>query len=262
MSSNSAVLTLPERIGESTLEIAGRVGGIVIMAAQILRRFFPPRIDRFEFIRNMYRMGVKSVPIVSATAFFTGAIMVITAAPIVQQFNAKNFIGWSATFTTFREIGPLLIGIMFNGRVGANNTAELGTMVVTEQIDALRALAIDPITYLVVPRVLAIVIIMTALVVVGDFLSIVGAMGMAWGLLDIYPLSFYTSTIQMIDPWDFYVGIIKAFIFGVMISLNSCYFGLATKGGAAGVGKSVNDSVVGAASGVFIMDYLTSFVLG
>lgn len=260
--SESAATSIPQRIGEATIDIAGRVGGTAIMAGQIVRRFFPPRIDRYEMIRNMYRMGVKSVPIVSATAFFTGAIMVITAAPIVMQFNAKNFVGWSATFTTFREIGPLLIGLMFNGRVGANNTAELGTMVVTEQIDALRALAIDPITYLVVPRVISIITIMTTLVVVGDFLSILGAMGMAWGLLDIYPLSFYTSALPMLDPWDFYVGVIKAFLFGIMISLNSCYFGLSTKGGAAGVGAAVNDSVVAAASGVFIADYMSTFILG
>ena len=216
---SSTATSFAGRVGEATISIATQVGGTAIMAGQIVRRFFPPRIDRYEMIRNMYRMGVKSVPIVSATA-------------------------------------------MFNGRVGANNTAELGTMVVTEQIDALRALAIDPITYLVVPRVISIITIMTALCVVGDFLSILGAMGMAWGLLDIYPMSFYTSALPMLDPWDFYVGIIKAFLFGIMISLNSCYFGLSTKGGAAGVGAAVNDSVVAAASGIFIADYLSTFVLG
>lgn len=262
MSSQSAVLSIPQRIGESTIEIATKVGGIAIMALQIFRRMRPSSVDRFELIRNMYRMGVKSVPIVSATAIFTGAIMVITATPIVMQFNAKNFVGWSATFTSLREIGPLLIGIMFNGRVGANNTAELGTMVVTEQIDALRALAIDPIAYLVVPRVIAIVSVMTLLVVVGDMLSLIGSMGMAWLLMDIHPQAFYTSTVPMIEPWDFYVGVVKAFLFGIMISLNSCYFGLSTKGGASGVGRAVNDSVVAAASGIFIADYLSTFILG
>lgn len=262
MSTANPILAIPERVGAATMEIANRVGGVALMAGQIARRIVPPRIDRFELIRNMHRMGVKSVPIVGATAMATGAIMVITATPIVMQFNAKNYLGWSATFTTFREIGPLLIGLMFNGRVGANNTAELGTMVVTEQIDALRALAIDPITYLVVPRVIAIVAILTSLVVVADFLSILGAMGTAWAMLDIYPVQFYHDAMAMLNPWDFYVGVVKAFLFGVMISLNSCYFGLSTGGGAAGVGKSVNLSVVSAASGVFIADYLSTFILG
>ena len=260
--SNGAALTFAERMGVAALDIAAKTGGIAIMAAQIIRRLVPPTVDRYEMVRNLYRMGVKSVPILSATAFFTGAIMVIQAAPVVQQFNAKNFVGWSAIFTTFREIGPLLIALMFNGRVGANNTAELGTMVVTEQIDALRALAIDPISYLVVPRVISMITVMTALVIVGDFLSIIGGMLMAWAMLDIYPVAFYHSALPMLDSWDFYVGVIKAFLYGVMISMTSCYFGLATSGGAAGVGRSVNTSVVAAASGVFIADYLSTFVLG
>lgn len=259
---SSIALSIPERIGAATIDIASQAGGIAIMAAQIMRRLLPPRVDRYELFRNMYRMGVQSVPIVGATAFFTGAIMVITAAPVVMQFNAKNFLGWSAMFTTFREIGPLLIGLMFNGRVGANNTAELGTMVVTEQIDALRALAIDPITYLVVPRVISIVLMMTLLCVLGDFLSIIGAMGMAYLMVDLHPVAFFNSAMQMMQPWDFYVGIIKSLFFGIMISLNSCYYGLSTTGGAPGVGRSVNNSVVAAASGVFIADYLSTFILG
>lgn len=262
MSATSTILSVPARVGESTMEIANRIGGIAIMAGQIVRRFYPPRVDRAEFFRNMNRMGVKSVPIVCATAMATGAIMVIAATPIVMQFNAANFLPWSATFTTFREIGPLLIGLMFNGRVGANNTAELGTMVVTEQIDALRALAIDPITYLVVPRVLAIVLILTTLVVVADALSLLGAMGLTWAMVGTHPVQFVNQALPMLEPWDFYVGVIKGFLFGVMIALNSCYFGLSTSGGAPGVGKSVNISVVSAASGVFIADYLSTFILG
>lgn len=231
------------------------------MAAQILRRLLPPKIDRVEFFRNMYRMGVQSLPIVIATAFFTGGIMVIQAAPIVQSFNATHFVGWAALFTTFREIGPLLIALMFNGRVGANNTAELGTMVVTEQIDALRALAIDPITYLVVPRALSMVITMTALVILGDFFAIFGAIVTADVMLDFPPASFMNHGLPMVEFWDFQVGVIKAAFFGVMIGLASCYFGLATTGGAPGVGRAVNRSVVASASGILITDYLSTFVL-
>lgn len=257
-----ATLALPSKIGATLLAIAEQAGGIAIMAGQILRRLVPPRIDRVEFFRNMYRMGVQSVVIVAATAFFTGGIMVIQAAPIVKNFNANHFVGWSAMFTTFREIGPLLIALMFNGRVGANNTAELGTMVVTEQIDALRALAIDPIGYLVVPRVLSMIITMTVLVILGDALAIVGAVLMADLMLDLHPVSFLNHGLQMLELWDFLVGVIKATLYGTMIALSSCYFGLATSGGAPGVGRAVNASVVASASGVFIADYLSTFVLG
>jgi phospholipid/cholesterol/gamma-HCH transport system permease protein len=259
---NALVLSLPARLGATLILIAEQAGGIAIMAGQILRRLLPPRIDRVEFFRNMYRMGVKSVAIVAGTALFVGAIMVIQAAPLVMQYNAKNIVGWSATFTTFREIGPLLIALMFNGRVGANNTAELGTMVVTEQIDALRALAIDPITYLVVPRALAMVIMMTALVVLGDFLSIFGAIFTAYGMLDVHPIAFVNSALPMLELWDFQVGVVKAAIYGTMIALTSCYFGLAASGGAPGVGRAVNKSVVAAASSVYIADYLSTFILG
>jgi phospholipid/cholesterol/gamma-HCH transport system permease protein len=259
---NALVMSVPARLGATLLLIAEQAGGIAIMAGQILRRLMPPRIDRVEFFRNMYRMGVKSVAIVAGTAFFVGALMVIQAAPIVMRYDAKNIVGWSATFTTFREIGPLLIALMFNGRVGANNAAELGTMVVTEQVDALRALAIDPITYLVVPRALSMIIMMPALVILGDFLAIIGAILMAWGMLDVYPLSFVTSALPMLDLWDFEVGVVKAVIYGTMVALTSCYFGLATSGGAPGVGRAVNKSVVAAASSIYIADYLSTFILG
>lgn len=257
----AALLSLPTQVGVAALAIAQQTGGIAIMAAQILRRLVPPKVDRVEFFRNMYRMGVQSLPIVIATAFFTGGIMVIQAAPIVQSFNATHFVGWAALFTTFREIGPLLIALMFNGRVGANNTAELGTMVVTEQIDALRALAIDPIAYLVVPRAVSMVITMTALVILGDFFAIFGAILTADLMLDFPPASFMNHGLPMVELWDFQVGVIKAAFFGVMIALASCYFGLAATGGAPGVGRAVNRSVVASASGIFITDYLSTFVL-
>ena len=257
----SGALAIPERMGAALIDIAEQTGGIAIMAGQIRRRSSPWKIDRHEFIRNMYRMGVKSVPILAATAFFTGAIMVIQAAPLEIRYNARSFVGWSATYTTFREIGPLLMALMFNGRVGANNTAELGTMAVTEQLDALRALAIDPITYLVVPRAISIVIILTCLCIIGDFLAIIGAMGMAWAMLDVHWLQFLNSALPRLELWDFLVGVIKASLYGVMIALTSCYFGLSTSGGAPGVGRSVNRAVVAAASGVFITDYLLTFIL-
>lgn len=255
------LLRIPAQMGAALLFVSQQAGGITVLAGQIIRRLVPPRVDRHELFGALYKMGVRSTPIVSATAAFTGAIMVIQAAPLVERFDAKEFVGWGASFITLRELGPLLIAIMFNGRVGANNTAELGTMVVTDQIDALRALAIDPITYLVVPRCIAIVTMMFLLCIIGDVVAIGGAILTGYAMLDVHPASFIAGALPMLEPWDLLIGLIKSALFGVMIALNSCYFGLSTKGGAPGVGRSVNASVVAAASGIFIADYLSTFVL-
>lgn len=255
------MLALPAKLGAVLLSIAQQTGGVAILTGQIVRRLAPWRIDRLELFRNLYKMGVRSVPIVAATAAFTGAVMVVQAAPLVERFNAKGFIGWGASFVTLREVGPLLIALMFNGRVGANNTAELGTMVVTEQIDALRALAIDPVSYLVVPRVISIITMMTLLCIIGDAVALLGAIAAGQLLLDVDPRTFVNSALQLLETWDFAVGLIKSFFFGIMIALTSCYYGLATSGGAPGVGRSVNAAVVAAATGVFVADYLSTFVL-
>ncbi|MCZ7681888.1 MAG: ABC transporter permease [Sandaracinaceae bacterium] len=175
-------------------------------------------------------MGVRSLSIVVVTALFVGAIMVIQAAPLVTRFNAREIVGWGAGFATLREVGPLLIALMFSGRVGANNTAELGTMVVTSQIDALRALAIDPLGYLVLPRVIAMVTMLFALTVIGDMVAIGGACLAGKVLLDVDPRSFMNSLLLLLNEWDLLTGLIKSVVFGIMIALTSCHFGLSVKG--------------------------------
>jgi phospholipid/cholesterol/gamma-HCH transport system permease protein len=254
-------LLLPERMGKSLLSISDQVGGIGLLAGRLIARLFPPRIDRYELVRNLHKMGVLSVGIVSVTALFTGAIMVVQAAPLVIRFNATDIIGWGAGFAMLREVGPLLIALMFSGRVGANNTAELGTMVVTEQLDALRALAIDPLTYLILPRVISMIVMLFILTIVGDLVAVGGAILSSQSLLDVDPRQFMNSFLQLITTWDFMSGLVKSVMFGVMIALTSCHFGLTVKGGAPGVGRAVNAAVVAAASGIFIMDYFSTFFL-
>lgn len=255
-------LRVPRLIGGAALNIGEQVGGLVVLLGRIVARLFPPRIDRYELSRNMHKMGVGSLPIVITTALFVGAIMVIQAAPLVTRFNARALIGWGAGFAILREVGPLLIALMFSGRVGANNTAELSTMVVTSQIDALRALAIDPISHLVIPRSLAMVVTLFFLTIIGDVVAIGGAMVSAKVLLDVDPRSFLNSLLLLLDEWDLMTGLIKSLVFGAMIALTSSHFGLSVKGGAPGVGRAVNAAVVAAASGIFILDYFLSFLLG
>ncbi|HEY1956519.1 MAG TPA: ABC transporter permease [Polyangiaceae bacterium] len=252
-----------EQVGAGFLGVAQVVGGMGVLLGRIVARFFPPRIDYPELRRNLYKMSVKSLPIVVITALFTGAIMVIQAAPIVKRLGAEGLVGWAAGFTTLREIAPLLTALMISGRVGANNTAELGTMVVTEQLDALRVLAIDPISFLIVPRFIGIVVTLFMMTLYADALALLGATYCAKALLNVAPTSFYHGlTGGLLHLGDVGDGLVKSVIFGIVMALASCHFGMTTKGGAPGVGRAVNATVVASAAGIFVLDYFVSFILG
>ncbi|MEP7122034.1 MAG: ABC transporter permease [Byssovorax sp.] len=251
-----------EKTGASLLEIAFTVGGMGILAGKIVSRIVTLRIDGAEVMRNLYKMGVKSLPIVVVTALFTGAIMVIQAAPLIERFGAYGLLGWGAGFGTLREIAPLLTALMINGRVGANNTAELGTMVVTEQIDALRVLAIDPIAFLIAPRIIAIIVTLFVSTIFADALALLGAAYAGQGLLGVAPEVFYNGvTSGLLGIGDVMNGLVKSVVFGIVMGLASCQYGLGVKGGAPGVGRAVNATVVASAAGIFILDYLVSFTL-
>ena len=234
-----------------------------VLFGRITTRFVRFRFDASELLRNLYKMGVKSMPIVVITAIFTGGIMVIQAAPIVERYGAHALLGWGAGFGTLREIGPLLTALMLSGRVGANNTAELGTMVVTEQIDALRALAIDPVSFLIVPRFVGMVITLFLATIVSDALALTGAAVAGLPILGVEPRMFYNGlTSGLLDMGDVAHGLIKSIVFGIVMALASCHFGIATRGGAPGVGRAVNATVVVSAAGIFVLDYLVSFAIG
>jgi phospholipid/cholesterol/gamma-HCH transport system permease protein len=247
-------------LGGAFLSLAETTGGMTVLYGRIWKRFL--HLDGREFLKNLYKMAVKSLPIVVVTALFTGAIMVIQAATIVKRYDAKALLGWGAGFGTLREIAPLLTALMISGRVGANNTAELGTMVVTEQLDALRVLAIDAIAFLVAPRFFSIVLTLLMMTLFADALALFGAAYTGLGLLGVEPQTFYNGlTGGLLSFGDVASGLIKSVVFGTVIGLASCYFGLATTGGAPGVGRAVNATVVASAAGIFLLDYVTSFVL-
>ncbi|MBI5488512.1 MAG: ABC transporter permease [Deltaproteobacteria bacterium] len=249
------------RIGRSVVGIAQQTGGILVLLGKIVRRFFPPDIDYYELKRNLHKMGNRSLPIIGLTSVFVGAIMVVQASAYVQQFSATAFVGWGAGYVILRELGPILIALMFSGRVGANNTAELGTMVVTEQIDGLRSLAIDPISYLIVPRFLSMIGMLFILTVFGNLIALCGAALFGQLTLGIEWRVFFHGITELLKPWDVYVGLIKSLVFGLIIALSSCYFGLAVRGGAPGVGRAVNASVVASAVGIFVSDYFLTFLV-
>ena len=256
-------LGVARTLGAAFLGLAEVVGGMGVLFGRIVARLFPPRLDGEELLRNLYKMAWKSLPIVVLTALFTGGIMVIQAAPVVERLGAEGLVGWAAGFGTLREIGPLLTALMISGRVGANNTAELGTMVVTEQVDALRALAIYPLAFLVLPRFIAIVVTLFMMTLFADLLALFGAAMAGQLLIHVSPRSFYNGmTSGLLGFGDVANGLVKSVVFGLVMALASCHFGLATKGGAPGVGRAVNATVVASAAGIFVLDYFVSFLLG
>ncbi|HSN28777.1 MAG TPA: ABC transporter permease [Kofleriaceae bacterium] len=251
-----------ENIGAGAIRVAEEVGGILLLFWQVLRACIPPRIDRQELFKNLYKMGNRSVPIVVMTAFFAGGLMTLQTGPFVKKFGAAALAGWGAGYAVLREIGPILIALMFSGRVGANNTAELSTMTVTEQLDGLRALAIDPVRFLVVPRVIAMMVMLVALTVIGDLVALTGASVVGRAMLDIEWATMFHSFADNLKPYDFLHGIYKSIAFGGAIAVTSCYFGVTVRGGAVGVGKAVNAAVVAAAVSIMLLDFFLTYTTG
>ncbi len=247
-------------LGQAASGLLQTLGGAALMLGRVASRLIPPRFDREETWRQLDLVGVRSAPIVLVTALFVGAIMVIQTAFYVKKTGATSLLGYGVGFTVFAEIGPLLIGLMFSGRVGANNTAELGTMVVTEQVDALRALAIDPVGYLVVPRFLAMMVMLTLLMVLGDLFAIIGAAATSQLLIGLDWRVLVANLIESHLLDELMMGVTKAACFGVAISCLSCHFGLAVSGGATGVGRATNSSVVANAIALFLLDFLVGWL--
>jgi len=247
-------------IGGAAVAVARECGGMVLLLGKVVKALVPPSMDSRELTRNLHKMGNRSVPIVVMTAFFAGALMTLQSAPFVKKLGATALAGWAAGYAVLREIGPILIALMFSGRVGANNTAELGTMTVTEQLDGLRALAIDPVRYLVVPRVVSMMVMLVALTAIGDLVALVGAAVIARGVLGIEWSTMYFSFVDNLSPHDFLQGIYKSLVFGGAIAVSSCYFGVTVKGGAVGVGRAVNAAVVAAAVSIMLLDFFLTYL--
>ena len=250
------------QLGRLILLISEQIGGAAILLAKIFKRLVPPRFDHIEFRKCLFSMGYQSLSIMIATAFVVGVILVIQSFVFVERYGMRSQLGWGAGFSIIRELGPVLLALMFSGRVGAYTAAELGTMTVTEQVDGLRCLAIDPISYLVVPRFLAMIISLAALTLIGNAVALFSASIMGDVMLEVDTHTFWRSLFSMLTANDIFLSVTKSILFGAIIAVNSCYFGLSTTGGAPGVGVSVNKTVVSSAIAVFVVDFFSTFVLG
>ena len=245
---------------QSYFALAGRALGFIFV-----RPFYSQ-----DLIQQMDEIGVKSLGIVLLTGFFTGMVLALQASVQLKTFGATMYIGRLVTGSMIRELGPVLAGLMVAGRVGSGIAAQLGSMRVTEQIDALNTLGTDPIKKLVTPRVLAALIMLPILTVINDFVGIVGGNLISTLLVGI-PSGLYWRTVweQIASggfvfryiPNDFVQGLIKPFVFGGIISISACYYGLNTTGGTEGVGQSTTRTVVLSSILILIVDYFLTQVL-
>lgn len=221
------------------------------VATGIFRR--PRYLD--EIIRQMDLIGVGSLPIVLLTGFFTGGVLVLQTFPTLQYYGIHNETGRSVAVSLIRELGPVLSALMVSGRIGSAISAELGAMVVSQQIDAMRALGTDPVKKLVAPRVIALIVMLPLLTVAADIFGIIGGGTIASYIFDQDPNVFISSVRNGITSNDLIGGLIKPFFFGMVIGGISCHKGLSTTGGTVGVGMSTINAVVLSSIWVIIFDF-------
>ncbi|MEA2329366.1 MAG: phospholipid/cholesterol/gamma-HCH transport system permease protein [Thermoanaerobaculia bacterium] len=241
-----------KRHGEEALYY---LGGVADLATQTIQQFMRGPIDRAVVIAQFDQIGVRSISIVAITSLFIGMVLALQTAYSLAEFGGALLIGKVVSLSLIRELAPVLMALMVGGRVGAGIAAELGTMKVTEQIDALRALATNPVRKLVVPRVLATTVMMPLLTLLACFIGILGGLVIAVGSLHLSSNFYIRSVIETVKYNDLASGVGKTFFFGFTIGLIACYNGLRTTGGADGVGRSTTVTVVTGAITVLIMDF-------
>jgi phospholipid/cholesterol/gamma-HCH transport system permease protein len=214
-----------------------------------------------ETVRQMDLIGVGSLPIVLLTGFFTGGVLVLQVFPTLQYYSIQNEAGNSVATSLIRELGPVLSALMVSGRIGAAISAEIGSMVVSQQIDAMRALGTDPVRRLVLPRIFSLVVMLPLLTVACDIFGLIGGGLVASSIYNQDYHVFATSVRIGISTSDLLSGMIKPFFFGLIIGSVACHKGLSTTGGTAGVGRSTTNAVVIASIWVIIFDFFLSKAL-
>ncbi len=214
-----------------------------------------------ETIKQMDLVGVGSLPIVILTGFFTGGVLVLQTFPTLSYYSAQGQAGEAVATALVRELGPVLCALMVSGRIGSAISAELGSMVVSQQIDAMRALGTDPVRKLVAPRIFALILLLPLLTVAADVFGIIGGGVIASSIYNQDTNVFITSVRNGIETQDILGGIIKPVFFGLIIGGVSCYRGLSTRGGTVGVGLSTTSAVVQGSIVVIIFDFFLSKAL-
>ena len=245
-----------QAIGHGVLALFGAIGRLSLFAMEATSHCArPPFYPRF-LLRQMVEIGFYSLPVVGLTGLFAGMVLALQSHTGFSRFSAESTIPTVVVLSITRELGPVLAGLMVAGRVGAAMAAELGTMRVTEQIDALTTLSTNPYKYLIVPRLVAGFFMLPFLVLVADIIGVFGGYLVGVYKLGFNPDAYITNTLEYLETMDVVSGLVKAAVFGYLIALMGCYHGFHSKGGAQGVGKATTNAVVTGAILVLIFNYI------
>jgi phospholipid/cholesterol/gamma-HCH transport system permease protein len=248
-------------IGVHFIRFLQESGRITMLFGQTILWIFRRPFDVREPLSQMEEVGVRSIPVVVITAAFTGMVLALQSFTGFRRFHAETLVGTVVALSVTRELGPVLTGLMVSGRVGSAMAAELGTMRVTEQIDALHTLATNPVKYLIVPRFLASLVMFPILVVFADIIGIMGGYFVSVTILGTNPTIYWSRTWDYLELNDIYSGLLKACVFGMIMATISCYHGFYTEGGAEGVGKATTRAVVLSSLLILISNYFITALL-
>ncbi len=245
-------------IGRTVLRACREVGALALFAAEAVSHIFRPPLHGRQFLRHFIEVAYFSLPVVALTALFTGMVLALQSYTGFARFNAQSAVASVVALSVTRELGPVLAGLMVAGRIGAAMAAELGTMRVTDQIDALRTLSTDPMKYLVAPRILATTLALPLLVVVADILGVMGGYLIGTFKLGFVSAAFLDSIWDVLQVMDVVSGLVKAAVFGFVIGLMGCWCGYNSRGGAQGVGLATTSAVVVASILILALDYMVT----
>lgn len=235
--------------------IAEETGALAFLTLRAFAGMIRPPYEIGLWIRQMEQIGVRSLGVASITTIFTGMVLALQTAYSLPSLGIKYYIGSVVSKSLVRELGPVLTALIVGGRIGSGMTAEIGSMKVTEQIDALRSMAADPVKKLVVPKLIATLVMLPALTVIGDALGILGGLVVATFTLNLPAGLYINDVLASLTLADIVSGVAKSFFFGYFIAIVGCYNGLNTTGGADGVGRATTNTVVLAAILVLISDF-------
>ena len=232
------------------------IGDVFFFFLMFVKNLFTDKFYFRLFINQIIKIGFNSLPVVGLTAIFTGMVLALQSYTGFSRFSAESAIPNVVVLSITRELAPVLAGLMVAGRAGAAIAAEIGTMKVTEQIDALKTLSTNPFSYLVTPRVIAGILSLPFLVLIGDIIGVFGGYLICVNLLNFNPSVYLQNTYNFVEFIDVFSGLVKAAVFGFIITFIGCYFGFNTNGGAQGVGQSTTYSVVSSSILILLMNYI------
>ncbi|MDI6792890.1 MAG: ABC transporter permease [bacterium] len=236
-------------------------GQIALLLSKMVRGMFSPPLKAKRIIAQMVEIGINTLPIAAIMAIFTGMVLAVQTYYQFKKVGMEMYIGTVVGASMCMELGPVLTAIIVAGRVGSSTAAELGTMKITEQIDALRTMAVDPVKYLAVPRLWAALIMLPILTIFTDFIGMFGGYVMGVYRYGIKSALYIDRTTWFLVPWDMLNGLVKSVFFGIIIVVIGCHKGFVAQGGAEGVGKATTSAVVTASILILVFDYFLTVLL-